>query len=137
MGQLEREKWKRNSNGWILSESAVVAALAQNTKLSVTIFTATNEKTKCVCCLKHSAESWWNKLLFLSHTHSSVTRSPSACPHSTKGVRVRFLALTGEGQFHTRRLALPCRDNRKPHLLISFMYLKISKLNFSIIIARL
>lgn len=39
----------------------MVAVLAQNIKLSVTIFTATNEK-KCAWCLKHSEEGWWNQL---------------------------------------------------------------------------
>lgn len=47
---------KRNQNvDCILPKSVMVAVLAQNIKLSVTIFTATNEK-KCACCLKHSVE---------------------------------------------------------------------------------
>jgi hypothetical protein len=42
----------------------MVAVLAQNIKLSVTIFSATNEKTKCACCLKAALSRGLMKLIF-------------------------------------------------------------------------
>lgn len=75
----------------------MVAALAQNTKLSVMIFTATKEKSE-MCLLFKALSRGLMKLIVFPLTHALSGQTVTECFFiQHKMGRVHFLALMWEG----------------------------------------
>lgn len=103
----------------------MVAALAQNTNLSVTIFTATNEKTKCACCW-NTQQRADDTSCFSFNTRTLPSAVPECLSHSTTSEEGAFRALMWEGSIPVTHRLHCCAEMLENLIYWSSVYVWIS-----------